>query len=87
MDKLQEEAAEEPKETSNESQLTSARAKLSRYSSMDSIGLNASNKTKAQAAGEADETAQNEDDLFEMNNNSGKSEIGGYKLNPGGFSV
>ncbi|XP_028413126.1 rootletin-like [Dendronephthya gigantea] len=77
LDKL--EAAEE---TSNESSVTSGRSKLPRYSSLDNIGLSSSARTKIQSGGEAGESAKNEDDVFEMNNNSGKSEIGGYKLNP-----
>jgi hypothetical protein len=53
---------------------------------LDNIGLNWSNRTKPQSGGEADGGGHNEDDVFEMNNNSGKSEIGGYKLNPGWWS-
>lgn len=78
LDKL--EAAEETKETGSESSVTSARSKLPRYSSLDSIGLNSSARTKIQSGGEAGDTPRNEEDVFEMNNNSGKSEIGGYKL-------
>ncbi len=85
LDKLGE-AAGGTKETSNESTLTSARAKLPRYSSMDNIGLNSANRTKPQTGKEADDTAHSEEDVFELNNNSGKSEIGGYKLNPGRWS-
>ena len=82
MEKL-EEAAEGTKETGSETTSTSARSKLSRYSSLDNIGLNAANKAKPQSEGESNETTNGEEDVFEMNNNSGKSEIGGYKLNPG----
>ena len=84
LDKLEEAAEMAPKESSSESQLTSARAKIARYSSLDNIGSNASNKTKAQSGGEADDTVGNEDDVFAKNNNNqGKSEIAGYKLNTG----
>jgi hypothetical protein len=77
-----EESSEGGKE-SESTTLTSARAKLSRYSSLDNIGLNATNRAKTTLEGESKDTANGEEDVFEMNNNTGKSEIGGYKLNPG----
>lgn len=67
----------ESKETGAESRVNRNRGKLPRYSSMDNIR---SNKMKML---NQHERINDDNDVFEMNNNYKKAEIGGYKLNQG----
>lgn len=79
-----EEAGEENKDPSSSSSesLPNPRNKLSRYSSCGDVSLNSRSKPQAGSPGN-EMRSSSQDDVFEPNNNSIKSEIGGYKLNLG----
>ena len=79
-----EEASDENKDPSSSSSesLSNSRNKLSRYSSCGDVTLNSRNKTHVASPGN-EMRSSSQDDVFEPNNNSIKSEIGGYRLNPG----
>lgn len=85
IEKFEETASEKNKDSASSSSegLPNTRAKLSRYSSCDNVSLNSRNKTQPGGSVGNELSSSSQDDVFEPNNNSIKSEIGGYKLNPG----